>query len=156
MAAKEIDAPDLKEDTKKKPGPNNPKEAMSFVQNVDKAVQKFVDTIHQYEPYSNQDAYANFTERYFDLLCNIVNYYKDASTTTVLELIDDTSCKMLRVETERQRTDRELCKDPRISTDNIMQGHQVLNCLEALPVFEGGEQFAIVELFRHLQRAHNA
>ena len=47
---------------------------------------------------------------------------------------------------------------PRISIDNIMQPHTVVNRLEALPgfkKFEGGEQFAISELFRHLQWAHN-
>ena len=40
-----------------------------------------------------------------------------------------------------------------------MQVHHVLNHLEALPGFkkiEGGEQFAISELFRSLQSAHNA
>ena len=50
-------------------------------------------------------------------------------------------------------------QNPRVSTDNIMQPHQVMNRLEALPgfkKFEGGEQFAISELFRHLQHAHNA
>ena len=60
---------------------------------------------------------------------------------------------------ERERTDQELCKDLRISMDNIMQVHHVHNHLETLPgfnKFEGSEQFAISELFRHLQRAHNA
>ena len=40
-----------------------------------------------------------------------------------------------------------------------MQAHHVLNHLEALPgfkKFEGSEQFAISELFRHLQSAQNA
>ena len=43
--------------------------------------------------------------------------------------------------------------------DNIIQVHHLLNHLETLPgfkKFEGGEQFAISELFRHLQSAPNA
>ena len=50
-------------------------------------------------------------------------------------------------------------QDPRVSTDNIMQPHKVMNRLEAMPnfkKFEGGEQFAISELFEHPQHAHNA
>ena len=159
MVTQEGDTANLKEHIKKKPGPNNPEEATRFVQEVDKAVQKFTNTVHQYEPYSIQNAYSDFIQRYFDLLCDIEEYYKDASIATVLELIDDTTCKILRVETEKERTDQQLCKDPRISKDNIMQVHHVLNHLEALPgfkKFEGSEQFAISELLRSLQNAHKA
>ena len=95
MATWEADSTDIKEDTKKKPDPNNPEEATRFVQEVDKAVQKFTDTVHQYEPYSIQNAYSDFIQRYFDLLCDVQDYYKDASIATVLELIDDTTCKIL-------------------------------------------------------------
>ena len=65
---------------------------------------------------------------------------------------------MMCMQTEQEHRNQELCKDPHISMDNIMQSHHVMNCLEALPgfkKFEGGEQFAISELFCHLQRAHN-
>ena len=144
MVAQEVDTADLKEDIKKKPGPNNPEEATRFVQEVDKAVKKFADTVHQDELYSIQNVYSDFIGKYFDLLCDVEDYYKDASIATVLELIDDTTCKILRVETERERTDKELCRDPRISMDNIMQVHHILNCLEALPgfkKFEGSEQY---------------
>ena len=141
MATPEADPTIIKVDTKKKPGLNNPEEATRFVQEVDKVVQKFVDTVHQYEPYSIQNAYSDFIERYFDLLCEVEDYYKDASIATVLERIDDTTCKILQVETEKERTDQQLCKDPRISMDNIMWADHVLNHLEALPgfkKFEGG------------------
>ena len=99
---------------------------------MDKAVQKFTDTVHQYEPYSIQNAYSDFIEK----------YYEDASICDILELINDTACKILCVETEKERTDQQLCKDPRISTDNIMWVDHVLNHLEALPgfkKFEGSE-----------------
>ena len=150
---------DTKEDAKKKPGPNNPEEASRFIEEVSKAVDHFMATIHQYEPYSIQFTYKDFINTYYRLLCDIEDYFKDASTKQVLELIDDTTCKMMRMQTEREHKDHELCKDPRISTDNIMQSHHVMNHLEAFPgfkMFEGGEQFAISELFHHLQRAHNA
>ena len=159
MASQEADPANIKEDIKKKPGPNNPEEATKFVQEVDKAVQKFMDTVHQYEPYSIQNAYSDFIERYYDLLCEVEDYYKDASISDVLEPINDTTCKILCIETEKERTYQQLCKDPRISTDNIMQADHVLNHLEALPgfkKFEGGERSAISKLFSSLQSAHNA
>ena len=159
MASQEADPTNIKEDIKKKPGPNNPEEATKFVQEVDKAVQKFMDTVHQYEPYSIQNAYSDFIENYYNLLCEVEDYYKDASISDVLELINDTTCKILCVETEKERTDQQLCKDPRISTDNIMRVDLIFNCLEALPgfkKFEGGEQSAISELFSSLHSVHNA
>ena len=125
----------------------------------DKVVQKFTDTVHQYEPYSIENAYSDFIERYYDLLCDVDDYYKDASISDVLELINDTTCKILCVETEKEKTDQQLCRDPRISSDNIMWVDHVLNCLEALPgfkKFEGGKKFAISELFISLQSVHNA
>ena len=63
------------------------------------------------------------------------------------------------METECDKQDNKLCKDPRISIDNILTSHQAMDKLEALPKFEkfkGREEFAIVELFRCLQHAHNA
>ena len=71
MASQEADPTNIKEDIKKKPGPNNPEEATKFVQEVDKTVQKFMDTVHQYEPYSIQNAYSDFIERYYNLLCEL-------------------------------------------------------------------------------------
>ena len=118
-----------------------------------------MDTVHQYKPYSIQNAYSDFIKRYYDLLCEVEDYYKDASISNVLELINDTTCKILHIKTEKERTDQQLCKSPRISTDNIMRMDHILNHLEALPgfkKFEGSEQFAISELFTSLQSAHNA
>ena len=64
MASQEAYPTSIKEDIKKKPGPNNPDEVTRFVQEVDKVMQKFMDTVHQYEPYSIQNAYSDFIERY--------------------------------------------------------------------------------------------
>ena len=163
MATQELDTPaaeaELMDEGKKKPGPNNPEEASKFVQQLNEAVNKFAEAMHQYEPYSIQDAYSDFVGRYYELLSKIEDNFVDASPTAVLELVDDTMCKIMRVEMEHERKEQELCKDSRVSTDNIMHPHKVMNRLEAMPdfkKFEGGEQFAISEHFRHLQHTHNA
>ena len=164
MATQELDTPaakaELKDEGKKKlKGPNNLEEASKLVQQLNEAVDKFADTIHQYKPYSIQYVYSDFVGRYYELLSKIEDYFVDASPTAVLELVDDTMCKIMHVQTEHEKKEQELCKDPRVSTDNIMQPHKVMNRLEAMPNFkkiEGGEQFAISELFRHLQCIHNA
>ena len=59
LGATDTDA-DTEENTKKKPSPNNPKEASKLMKEVSKAVNCFVATIHQYDPYSVQTAYKDF------------------------------------------------------------------------------------------------
>ena len=98
MVSQEADPTNIKEDIKKKPGPNNPGEAMKFVQEVDKVVQKLTDTVHQYKPYSIQNAYSDFIERYYDLLCEVEDYYKDASISDVLELVRSSALKQKKKE----------------------------------------------------------
>ena len=105
MAATELDDADTQ--LKKKPGPNNPEEAEEFVKQINIAVDKFAETIHSYEPYKIKDAYT--------------------SIQGVLDIVDDTMCKMLRMETEYDKKDQKLCKDPMVSSDNILTGHQALN-----------------------------
>ena len=54
------------------------------------------------------------------------------------------------METEHDKQDKKVCKDPRISSDNILTGRQAMNKLKALPnfkKFENGEELAICELF---------
>ena len=158
MAAAELDATDADIQLKKKPGPNNPEEAEEFVKQINIAFNKFVETIHSYEPYKIKDAYTDFITRYYDLLCEVEDYFQNASIQGVLDIVDNITCKMLRMETEHDKKDHKLCKDPGVSSDNILPGHQALNKLEALPnfkKFENGEEFAITELFRCLQHAHN-
>ena len=72
-------------------------------------------------------------------------------------MIDDTSCKLLRMTTPRDAADKEKCPDPRISTENLMTGHRVLNRLAALPNFkdiEAADREEVCELFDSLQTAH--
>ena len=106
-----------------------------------------------------EDAYSDYVLRYYELLVQVEDYFVDASTEAVLELIVDTTYKCMRMETEREWENQVLCKDPQVSSDTIPQPHTIMNKLEALPKFkkfEGGEQFAITELFRNLQKVHNA
>ena len=118
MATQELDAPaaeaESKDEGKKKPGPNNLEEASEFVQQLNEAVDKFAKTIHQYEPYSIQDAYSDFVGRYYELLFKIEDYFVDASTTAILELVDDTTCKIMCVEMEHEIKEQELCKTPEL------------------------------------------
>ena len=127
---------ELKDEGKKKPGPNNPEEVSEFVEQINEAVDKFSKTIYQYEPYSIQDAYSDFVGRYYEPLSKIEDYFVDASLTAVLELVGNRMCKIMSVEMERERKEQELCKDPRVSTDNIMQPHKVMNRLEAMPFLD--------------------
>ena len=155
MAAAELDATDANIQLKKKPGPNHPEEAEEFV----KQINKFMETIHSSKPYKIEDTYTDFVTRYYDLLCEVEDYFKNASIQGVLDIVDDTMCKMLRMETEHDKQDQKLCKDPRVSSGNILTRHQALNKLEVLPnfkKFENDQEFAITELFRCLQHAHNA
>ena len=81
MAAAELDTTDVNIQLKKKPGPNNPEEAEEFAKQINITVNKFVETIHSYEPYKIKDAYTDFATRYYDLLCEVEDYFKNASIT---------------------------------------------------------------------------
>ena len=83
MATAELDATDADVQLKKKPRPNNPEEAEEFVKQVKIAVDKFTEVIHSYEPYKIEDAYTDFVTRYYDLLAEIKNYFKDTFITDV-------------------------------------------------------------------------
>ena len=56
MVTQGAETADIKEDIKKKPGPNNPEEATRFVQEVDKAVWKFADTVRSLQSASAEVA----------------------------------------------------------------------------------------------------
>ena len=90
-------------------------------------------------------------------MCGIKDYFKQANRKLVLELINDTTCKLLRTTTPKDAADKEKCPDPRVSTENLMTGHRVLNRLAALPNFkdiECADREEVCELFDSLQTAH--
>ena len=115
--------------------------------------------MHNYEPYAIEEDYIVLIAEYHHALCGIEDYFKDADKTLVLQLIDNTSCKMLRIVTVKDVEDREKCPDPGVSTENIMTGNRALNRLAALPNFEaieGNDREAVCDLFNSLQTAHSA
>ena len=63
--------------------------------------------MHNYEPYAIEDGYKVLIAKYHHALCGIEDYFKDADKMLVLQLIDDTSCKMLRMVTVKDAEDRD-------------------------------------------------
>ena len=115
--------------------------------------------MHNYEPYAIEEAYTVLISKYHHALCKIEEYFQKADKDVVLSLIDDKSCKMLRVETTKESKDREKFPDPRTSTDNIITGTQALSRLAAMPNFtaiQSDQQETVCELFDSLQTAHTA
>ena len=176
MAAKDLDTAELLEsmppttptetrpDAKLSPGkkkdwPCNLDQAAEFVQETNKSIDRFLKKMDNYEPYAIEEAYKVLIAEYHYALCSIEDYFKDTNKAAILHLIDDRSCKMLRVKTAKKSKDREKFPDPRISTDNIMTGTRALSRLAAMLNFEaikGDDQEMVCELFDSLQTAHTA
>ena len=115
--------------------------------------------MHNYEPYAIEEGYKVLIAKYHHALCGIEDYFKDANKLLVLQLIDNTSCKMLRIATAKDAEDREKCPDPRVSTENIMTSNRTPNRLAALLNFEAiadNDREAVCDLFDSLQTAHSA
>ena len=127
--------PTEQEPKKKKPGLRNPDQATKFVEETNKSLDHFLEKMHNYEPYAIEQAYTVLISEYHHTLCEIEEYFQKADKGVVLGLIDDKSCKMLRVETTKESEDREKFPDPRTSTDNIITGTQALSRLAAMPNF---------------------
>ena len=147
------------EPKKKKPGPRNPDQATKFVEETNKSQDRFLEKMHNYEPYAIEEAYTVLISEYHHALCKIKEYFQKADKGVVLGLIDDKSCKMLRVETTKESENREKFPDPRTSTDNIITGTQAVSRLAAMLNFTAiqGDQWEMVcELFDSLQTVHTA
>ena len=87
--------PDVKDaPLKLKPGLDNPEEASEFVSKIKKATDRFAQVIHSFEPYKIWDAHSDYVLRYYELLVQVEDSFSDASTETVLELIDDMACNV--------------------------------------------------------------
>ena len=170
MAAKDLDTTKLLESTppttptetrpnKKKPGPCNPDQVAEFVIETNKSLDHFLKKMHNYKPYAIEEAYKVLIAEYHHALCRIKEYFKNTDKSVVLGLIDDKSCKMLRVETAKESENREKFPDPRTSTDNIITGTQVLSRLVAMSNFtaiQGDQREMVCELFDSLQTAYTA
>ena len=121
--------PTEQEPKRKKPGPCNPDQATKFVTKTMQSIDQFMNKMHNYEPYAIEEGYQVLIAEYHHALCGIEDYFKQADRKPVLELIDDTSYKLLRTITAKDAADREKCPDPRVSTENLMTGHRALNRL---------------------------
>ena len=119
--------PTEQESKRKKPGPHNPDQTAEFVAETNKSLDCFLEKMHNYEPYAIEEAYKVLIAKYHHTLCKIEEYFKNTDKSVVLGLIDDKSCKMLRVETAKESENREKFPDQRTSTDNIITGTQALS-----------------------------
>ena len=141
---------------RKRPGPCNPDQATKFVIQTTQSVDRFMSKM-QHESDTVEENYQTLIVEYHHSLCIIKDYFKQADRKLILELIDDTTCKLLRTTTPKDAADKEKCPDPRVSTENLMTGHRALNRLAALPNFkgiEGADREEVCQLFDSLLRAH--
>ena len=148
--------PTEQEPKKKRPCPHNPDQATEFVIQTAQSVGRFMSKM-QHESDTIEEGYQVLVAEYHHSLCGIKDYFKWADRKLVLELLDDTTYKLLRTTTPKDATDKEKCPDPRVSTENLMTGHRALNRLAALPNFkdiESADREEVCQLFDSLQTAH--
>ena len=91
---------------KKRPGPINPIQAAAFVTATTTSIDKFITTIHNYELYTLQSCYETLIDEYYQELIQIEDYFKDADKDLVLDLVDNKTCKVIHVETQKDSEDR--------------------------------------------------
>ena len=144
---------------KKRPGPINPIQVAAFVTATTTSIDKFITTIHNYKPYALQSCYETLLDEYYQELIQIEDYFKDADKDLVLDLVDDKTCKVICVETQKDSEDRKRCPDQHISTPNLMTGAAALTRLAALPNFkkiDRDDRAKVCDLFNSLSTAHTA
>ena len=144
---------------KRRPGPINPIQAAAFATATTTSIDKFITTIHNYEPYALQSCYETLIDEYYQELIKIEDYFKDTDKNLVLDLVDDKTCKIICVETQKDSEDRKRCPYPCISTPNLMTGSAALTRLAALPNFEkinGDDREKVCDLFDSLSTTHAA
>ena len=115
--------------------------------------------IHSYKPYGHHTAYQTLIEEYYNELVQIEDYFRDADKDLVVALIDDKTCRMVRVKTAKEKKDRKTFADTRISTPNILSRLAALTHLAALPNFkniDGESRERVCDLFDSLSTAHSA
>ena len=131
---------------------NNPEEAAKFVANITILVQDFMIDINRYDWYKQEDACPEFVRKYVKELKTLDDYFKDASTTTVLDIIDDKLCNYIGKPTPDPKAIK-----IRTSKENIQSGHHTLQQLaheQPSPALDDADQAAVVQLFADLQFAH--
>ena len=131
---------------------NNPEEAVKSVTNITILVEDFMIDINGYDQYKQEDAYPEFVRKYVKELKTLGDYFKDASTKTILDIIDDKLCNYIR----KPPPDPKAIKIG-TSKENIPSGHHTLQQLaheQPSPALDDPGQAAVVQLFADLQFAH--
>ena len=93
----------------------------------------------------------NYERKYVKELKTLDDYFKDASTQTILDIIDDKLCNYIRKPTQDPKAIK-----IRTSEENIPSGHHTLPQLaheQPSPVLDDAGQAAVVQLFADLQFA---
>ena len=86
--------PTEQEPKKKRPGPHNPGQAAKFVVESTQSVDQFMNKMHNHESDAIEEGYQVLIAEYHHALCSIEDYFKRADRKLILELKDDTSCKL--------------------------------------------------------------
>ena len=131
---------------------NNLEEAAKFVTNITILVEDFMIDINRYYRYKQEDAYPEFERKYVKELKTLDDYFQDASTKTVLDIIDDKLCLYIRKPTPDPKAIK-----IRTSKENIPSGHHTLQQLaheQPSPALDDAGQAAFVQIFADLQFAH--
>ena len=131
---------------------NNPEEVVKFVTNITILVEDFIIDINGYDQYKQEDAYSEFVRKYVKELKTLEDYFKDASTKTVLDIVDDKLCNYIR----KPPPDSKALKI-RTSEENIPSGHHTLKQLvheQPSPALNDAGHAAVVQLYADLQFAH--
>ena len=87
------------------------------------------------------------------------DYFRDIDKDLVVALIDDKTCKMVRVKTAKAKKNIKTFADPCISTPNLLSGPATLTHLAALTNFkniDGESRERVCDLFDSLSMAHSA
>ena len=92
--------------------------------------------MHNHESDAIEEGYQVLIAEYHHSLCGIKDYFKQANRKLILELIDDTTCKLLRTTTPKDAAYKEKYPDSRVSTENLMTGHRALNRLAVYQILK--------------------
>ena len=138
----------------KEPLHNNPEEAADYVKAVNTLLQSFVNDIHGFNHYKQQDAYENFLHTLSQLLSKLDSaYFTNMDTEVVLDTIPDKECAAF-LERPEETADK---VQQRVSSDSIPTGPKVTSKMRLernIQTFDKKKQ-AVTKLFGHLQDAHN-
>ena len=145
----------MEDEHTREPSHNNPEEAADYMKAVNTLLQFFVNDIHGFNHYKQQDAYKNFLHTLSQLLSKLDSaYFTNMDTEAVLDTIPDKECAAFLAHPEETADKVQQC----VSSDSIPTGPEVTSKMHLegnIPSFDKKGQEAVTKLFGHLQDAHN-